>query len=390
MYKTLIVINILYSVLNGVLSSFKYYFSFPISINIVGILLFICMIGASFISNKRVKFTTIDVAVICVFILMLLNSVITTRVNLIQHYDIAIPRIINPFLQYFIWKTAFSVLDDDYIIKKLYLVLSFSILGILLYYTLSGGVERIQNVLQISDTLAFIGIIVIYKKKNISLFIITVLLLLMLKSFTSIVFFITIISVGVVYNLAKRNRKIKIRITRIFISITTIVMIGSTLLIANKKTNYLSHVLNLVIVRFENVIHGNDLSLIARKELSNIGLQVLRDNYFLGEFLYEIRIFNSFGHYMHNFLSFWIEFGMIPFLITIILIIKMLSFFIKMTIKEKEKYFSYLLASTFVVATITFSRSYIYTTIWSCIGLYSALLLEESKRTKNVSKQQKF
>jgi len=114
-----------------------------------------------------------------------------------------------------------------------------------------------------------------------------------------------------------------------------------------------------------------DASVTGRSYLMQVGLAELKNNWFFGRFLYEVYFFGDTGYYIHNFLSIWAEYGLIPFLFFIIYI----SYnFIKVThmqLLNKGRFDNIMfLLACFTILSILFGRSYNFSYIWFVIGAF--------------------
>ena len=125
--------------------------------------------------------------------------------------------------------------------------------------------------------------------------------------------------------------------------------------------------------RMINVVIGNfDKSQYLRSQLLIDGLHYLKQNWLLGGFMTEIKEnqFGISGQYIHNYLSFWRQFGFFPFLIIIFLISKSSYLIIKnWFINSKDKYSNFIfMFNLFVLCEIIIARSYISPFIWLSIS----------------------
>lgn len=129
---------------------------------------------------------------------------------------------------------------------------------------------------------------------------------------------------------------------------------------------------------FGSVISGEDSSLNSRMFQFDVGLTSLADHWFLGDYGGQIRDFGDFGAYLHNILSYWSQFGLIPFLLII-------SLWVKATLRAKsciasdeawadpdQRYFVVLLVFLGVEALA--SRSYVHFMSWLALGRCAAFL----------------
>lgn len=130
------------------------------------------------------------------------------------------------------------------------------------------------------------------------------------------------------------------------------------------------------------IIHtSEDTSLQARNLYMSDELSHLWGNWFLGDYSnYLIR--EGPGGYIHNFLSFWAQYGFIPFLGMCILFIWAIVFNISQWTKHKLNYMFMIMLFVFSLTATLFAKSYYYQLIWVSLGMtfreyykyYSALV----------------
>ena len=128
---------------------------------------------------------------------------------------------------------------------------------------------------------------------------------------------------------------------------------------------------------FRIILTGKDASKSQRVELLEKGINEIKNSWLLGNFMGEIE--SNRGHpgkYIHNYLSFWRQFGIIPFIIFVALTIKMYCgvfiLWINTRIRDSELTFIFYF-TTFVLLEIIIARSYQHPYIWlslSSIPLY--------------------
>jgi hypothetical protein len=114
---------------------------------------------------------------------------------------------------------------------------------------------------------------------------------------------------------------------------------------------------------------GNDESYIARQELLATGIKTLQEHWLLGMPLAELWSERP-GEYMHNYLSFWVCFGIIPFAGFIAVswyCIRKLALLLK-NYPLNGLIMFLVLYFLFVYIEIVTSRSYIYPYVWACLS----------------------
>ena len=117
--------------------------------------------------------------------------------------------------------------------------------------------------------------------------------------------------------------------------------------------------------RFALTNYKTDGSYVFRGEIFDQRWRELEDNWLMGRYLSMYAAGRS-GTYFHNWLSFWTNFGIVPFLLSVILIVSSLYRAVKQFLKDSFSPINQLLLlwSIFVVIAISFSRSYDFYYIW--------------------------
>lgn len=117
---------------------------------------------------------------------------------------------------------------------------------------------------------------------------------------------------------------------------------------------------------------SSDTSLNMRVEDFNRGWEDLSDNWILGSFMGDVENnFGNSGEYIHNYLSFWRQFGIIPFLAFFIILTSQTIYIFYLWFKQKRSnsvlnilfYFT-----IFTLLEIITSRSYVFPYIWLSIS----------------------
>ena len=139
--------------------------------------------------------------------------------------------------------------------------------------------------------------------------------------------------------------------------------------------------------RMIRMIFGSyDLSQSMRENQLEKGLDSLSESWVLGDFMGDVEdSFGEKGNYIHNYLSFWRQFGLIPF---IILIITALSCYYKIfkywwknkNIKGVPLFLFYI--AIFTLSEIIIARSFLYPYIWMSIGGISAYFFKRQEASK--------
>ena len=132
----------------------------------------------------------------------------------------------------------------------------------------------------------------------------------------------------------------------------------------------------LVTNRMLRMFYGvEDLSATMRQDHMEKGLDALSSTWFLGDFMGDIKQhFGKTGYYMHNYLSFWRQFGIVPFIaFSVILIfgsIRILKVWLKSE-KLNQVHLFLFHFTVFALSEIIVARSFVTPYIWLSIGSLS-------------------
>lgn len=122
--------------------------------------------------------------------------------------------------------------------------------------------------------------------------------------------------------------------------------------------------------------YQNDPSMVARTQMLQIGLQDLKNIWVLGRFMREIEIGTG---YIHNWLSFWINYGILPFLIfSLTYIIYLMKAIVNYRHNSEILSAVVIIVSFFTLIQIVFFRAYVYSTVW--FSLAALVSLEKNQR----------
>ncbi|MAD74887.1 MAG: hypothetical protein CML20_08890 [Rheinheimera sp.] len=111
-------------------------------------------------------------------------------------------------------------------------------------------------------------------------------------------------------------------------------------------------------------------SLSSREDLLFVGALYLKNNYIFGNILWQLEHFNHTGKYIHNVMSYWLQYGIIGFCFLIYFATK--SAFAVLFLKNTNvKYFAILLIAFLLELLI--SRSFAYPYVWMVFGIIIGL-----------------
>lgn len=126
----------------------------------------------------------------------------------------------------------------------------------------------------------------------------------------------------------------------------------------------------------------DDNSLSLRKEFHDRGIDAISKNWFFGDFRGQVED-GSYGSYIHNILSYWRQYGIIPFLLLVFLITIALGNITKLIFYSNggdnaSILFSFSLLSYNILGLIL-SKSFFYCEIFTSLGVTLALIHHNNK-----------
>ncbi|MAQ43889.1 MAG: hypothetical protein CMG25_05330 [Candidatus Marinimicrobia bacterium] len=131
--------------------------------------------------------------------------------------------------------------------------------------------------------------------------------------------------------------------------------------------------LSLVDERMTRLLYGTyDVSQNMREDQLKEGIKDLKDVWILGSFMGDIeQNFGSRGNYIHNYLSFWRQYGFIPFIIFVSIIVSRAYRITKYWIFEEKEDIAPLFLfyfTIFCLSEIIIARSFVFPYIWLSIS----------------------
>ena len=225
-----------------------------------------------------------------------------------------------------------------------------------------------QIYLMLADSFAVLSIFILCRldnsKKELLLILISSICLFALFSRAS---FYCFILTSIVF-LYKKNK----------IAMFSIIALSLTILFINLDNNSFTD------NRMIRMIFGSyDLSQSMREDQLEKGINSLSEAWLLGDFMGDVEeSFGEKGNYIHNYLSFWRQFGFIPFLLmTIIAFFSFAKIFIYWwrtnNIKGLPLFLFYI--SVFTLSEIILARSFLYPYIWMSIGGVSSYFFNKKE-----------
>lgn len=131
---------------------------------------------------------------------------------------------------------------------------------------------------------------------------------------------------------------------------------------------------------------SDDGSFNDRKLLLNDGVNDISKHWFTGNMFAEIKSQGVTGGYIHNVLSYWQQFGIIPFLSIVLLIIYFLCSDFKLYLMLRSSIVVEITfcLSTFIFLSVILSRSYVNPYIWLALSSSYSLHHENRKLSTNI------
>lgn len=132
-------------------------------------------------------------------------------------------------------------------------------------------------------------------------------------------------------------------------------------------------------------VTGKDTSLDARLDIQRVGYEHIREHPILGSLGGQIREFGDTGNYIHNIFSYWEEFGLINFVVLLIVLFCVWLWLIKAFLRYPEtinKNLPFVLIFLFSFTELVFVRSFVSPYIWLSFGMFLRIIDGELKGSK--------
>lgn len=356
-----------------------------INITVVSLLIFLIFSFFFLIYIIKNRFYISNNKPLLIISILLLYLTFLQLINypyLIEYKDIFLKTISNTIIHYWvlfiIGVYIFSLLDSNTfkIMIVISWIISFLIMG---YFCLANekGFYLILNeapiYLMLADSFAILSIltICIIKKHilKVVLFFLSTIILFALFSRASLYCFICIF---IIY-LLRKNKK-----TLIFIIILLTILVSQIDIFETLQISKEDRMLKLLYTIGDN-------SRKERKVLFKEGLESIKHHWVTGDYMGDVIEHNGRkGNYIHNYLSFLRQFGIIPFIIFCFIT---LYFYIRSTIeylfRKISKNFEFVfLYFTFVFLEIVVARSFVTPYIWLAISASAVYFSNKQYREK--------
>jgi len=317
-----------------------------------------------------------------VFMGVTLNPLITTSVNFADYSGFYFNFLVSILLYFVMGMVTSKIAEGNYLTNLL--IAYYALVGALILYDLTiKSVISTSNIrfgykstLQISDMLAIITLISLDHLKGISKIVISIfslVLLILLSSFTSVSIYILSITVYALTKFLSWKRFKSVRIT--YRTLFGILLLYSLLLVLVflliDNSSLLNQASLRLLDRVRNILIAQDNSLLLRDIQLRVGLDYISEHFLLGKWLYHEPIFGSTGNYIHNILSWWAEYGVFTFAALVLLLLLRFVKTIRSSLNRTKKSgdIGILTLLIYVGLSVIFSRSHQYMFLWFALGM---------------------
>lgn len=216
-----------------------------------------------------------------------------------------------------------------------------------------------------------------------SLILLGLVLTITVASYASVFSFV--MSLGVLLVVFFRIKNIKLSVKLSLKSIIVVVIIGIlffVLLVLGFIDNifsFITNAFNSAIRRTDAVLFKQtDRSLMEREILLSSGISQIQITPLLGKWKYYAY---STGNYIHNFLSWFAEYGLFSFIYVICVVVFMIHESYRRLRRSFSRNSGMFLLALYIAFQVAFSRSYGYYDMWLAFGVFMGLNLSKGVRT---------
>lgn len=379
--------------LSSVIDSFLLYLGFNVYLSLVTIALLLPAIVSVILRNLPIfKYQKFLVYYLLLLVSMVSTTFLNTTYDISSNYSIYYLRVIGIFVILLSFHMLVNFVNLAFFLNvNLLICYACSTIYIVMFRN-AGIFGRPDNVLAISDTIALIGIIFSVNAKHNEFkyigLLASFLLLLFYSSFTSITCFVIAVGIYFTYSAILSSKAlvkffaILLLIIVIFLSLSFYVTISYRVVQLSGNSSFVDSI-NKYLARLHNVMKFQDKSLEARIWLFQESIDILREKPFFGEFLYEYRLFGGTGGYVHNILSYWLEYGLINFLLIFVpyflYLVKSYRYFRRYGDKMLGALF---FSGVYVILTLVLSRAYVFMTFWIHYALSISYVMKFERELK--------
>lgn len=322
----------------------------------------------------------------CIFIFLLVNPVITSSELLGKYYWNYFVNFSMPIILLFM---GFSIINKNLFERflKIYWILLLFIIATIIYdniYYKDVIISMVytnryagRQILEVSDRFCLFSLMLILfikenKGKYLMYLTISIAFIIILRSFGTIFSFLIILLSVFFYPKLKKNT-----VSKFSSLLIIIILIMFSLYYEKEIYNWIIN-LNLfnsnnkIVDRIYQILLFKDDSFISRLYLLKYSIGLIKKFFFFGKYLYQINYSysHSYGAYVHNIISYWLEFGFIPFILLVILIVRVFCRLIH-SIKKNNNIIAkvIIMALFFEIILVVFFRSYRTKDIWFVLGM---------------------
>lgn len=355
------------------------YFDYPkINFSAVRLILFFITLFLLFLFilfNKirliflKKALSTLIPAILCIFLVIVIilasySSILSYSNDAINIYLLRIDACIVGYSMIFIAGFFFDY-SNEKVVQKLFLYLwiiftlfiIFNLNILIASFILYGVYEKTINYIFLSNGYLFFSIFLLcfIPQTNIKIFVWVTILIVMffVPSRSNTIFFIFATLFPLIFNLK-----------RIFYFVLSIAFF--MLFFGNTLFEFLDSEIITKNRTFSSNIEADE-SLDLRLYQANKNFENLKSNWFFGDFMGDIRIHGEDGNETHSYISFWEQFGIIPFLLMLISVFTLLYYLYLLRRNSSQIYMSTLILSLFFIPSMLFAKSYGYNLIWFMI-----------------------
>jgi hypothetical protein len=231
--------------------------------------------------------------------------------------------------------------------------------------------ESVYNYLALGDSIALLGLLMIglIQRPTIRVGLLAIISIALFFAYSRTSFFLFLLSAPLVLLVGSGNAQ------RIGVAVLGAAVLAIAFHFAGQSGVLGSTIERMTVLIFEREA---DESYLVRQTLLAEGIRNLTDNWMIGRFLDEWWREGAAGNYMHNWLSFWQAYGVIPFLGSIALF-GTTGFKVWRQLLKPNPLTGIVIALwTYVILAIIAARAYTWPFIWLAFGFITATRYAQS------------
>lgn len=221
--------------------------------------------------------------------------------------------------------------------------------------------------LYVGDTFAILSILLFNYVKYKKLFLLNSLFwIYKIGSRTTLICFILVLVFIIV-----KNNIFRIKIKNVIIALLISPVIFLSIFTMFKYINIELDDRMITVFSTNNI--QEDSSFSSRKVINKRNMDDLKNIWFKGRVFREFKVSGQTGYYSHNMISFWIEFGIVPFVLLVVFIIYSIYNILQSILYDEKIIETIGCLLILLLPMVIFSRSYNYPYIWLIIFMASSL-----------------